>query len=251
MSASNSNLTNGGNTVDRLTGVALSSKVGSIVDVNVNGAVRSVQVARDLVVASGDVVVIHKFGSLWAATARLYAAATPETPPIYTDLDPNPATVTGTTVVQPEVTQTYLAGTGWSTAMDVQQGVHGGFGNATGCAFYGTKPRSLTGATVTAARLERIHRLSDPGAATGSTMWLITEATRPSGAPTRTSSTTGPSTVRGTSTSFTVPTAWAQSIVDGTAGGIGFHNVGGSPWVRFAGRNDLPPAFTLVIDWSR
>lgn len=233
------------------TGVATAVKSGGFVDVNIDGVLRSVQIARDLVVAVGDVVVVHKFGSLWAASARLGTASLSDTPPTYADLDPNPSTVSGELVVAPVDTGTYQVGSGWSADDAVQQGAHGGYGLATGAAFFGSKPRSLTGATVTSARLERIHRLSSPAASTSSTMWLVTEATRPSGAPTRTSSAAGPSTVPNVSTSFTVPTAWAQAMVDGTAGGIGFYDADGSPWVKFAGRSALTPAFTLVIAWSR
>jgi hypothetical protein len=233
------------------TGVATAVKSGGFVDVNVDGVLRSVQIARDLVVAVGDVVVVHKFGSLWAASARLGTASLSEVPPTYSDLDPNPSTVTGTLVVAPVDTGTYQAGAGWSGVDDVQQGAHGGYGLATGVAFYGSKPQSLAGATVTSAYLERIHRLSPPAASTSSTMWLITEATRPAGAPTRTSSAAGPATAQNVSSTFTVPTAWAQALVDGTAGGIGFYDADGSPWVKFAGRSALTPALTLIIAWSR
>lgn len=233
------------------TGIATGAKSGGLVDLNIDGVVRSVQIARDLVVSTGDVVLVHKFGSLWAASSRLYTAAPADPPPVHVDIDPNPSTISGTTVIAPTLTQTYYAGTGWGPELDVRQGVRGGYGNATGSIFYGDKPASLSGVTVTAARWERVHRLSDPYASTASTIWLITETERPAGAPTRTSSAAGPSTVKGTSTAFTLPTSWGQALVDGTAGAIGFHDTDGSPWLQFHGRNGLPPAFTLVLDWTR
>lgn len=232
-------------------GVATAAKSAGKIAVNVNGAIRAVQAARDLTVASGDVVVVHRFGSLWFATARLFEAGVTEQPPIIAELDPNPPVITGVMAVLPVYTGTYKDGAWMPDERFIRQGVRGGNGNATGAAFYGTKPRSLVGATVTSARLERIRNLDGPNTPTASTLRLITEATRPAGAPTLTSTTAGPSTVPGDDISFTVPTAWAQEIVDGTAGGIGIYDADGVPFIQYGGRGIYPTAFTLVIDWSR
>jgi len=81
---------------------------------------------------------------------------------------------------------------------------------------------------------------------------LVTQATKPAGAPTRTSSTTGPHLAVGaTNNAFVVPTSWAQAMVDGSAGGLGVYDSSGSPYMRFAGRSSWSAAWTLTIRWTR
>lgn len=231
-------------------GTAMAAKSSGTLAVNVNGVIRDIQAARDVTFAAGDVVVVQRFGQLWVATARLFTAALTEMPPIIADLDPNPATITGQTTVLPVFTGTWL-GSSWRAGEDlVRQGVRGGAANATGAVLYGDKPRSLTGATVTAARLEQVQWLDGP-LGVASTMRLVTEATKPAGAPTLTSSTAGPISSDSEPRSFTIPTAWAQAMVDGTSGGIGFFDGDGSPFQQYAGRQYRPASFTLVIDWTR
>lgn len=236
--------------IGTMTGIAAGAKSGGLLQVHVNGTLRTVLAGRDVTYAAGDVVIIHRFGSLWAATSRLYTAAVSEMPGILPDLDPNPSTVSGSLTVLPTFTGSYRDGA-WNSRSLVRQGATGGYGNASGAIFYGDKPRSLSGATVTGATLETVFRLGGAYGPTGSTMWLVTESSRPAGAPTRTLSTAGPTTDVGDMISFTIPTAWAQAIVDGTSGGLGFFDADGSPYLHFAGRDDRPTAFTLVIDWSR
>lgn len=233
-------------------GVATSVKSGSVVQVNVNGVIRGVQCARDLTVAIGDVVLVHRVGMLWVISSRLFAAATTgEAPLVDPALDPNPETYTGTLAILPVFTGTWRDAAWRDDTSAVQQGIRGGFGNATGVALYGDKPRSLTGATVTAARLEKLVRTGGPDASTASTAWLVTESVQPAGAPTLTSSSAGPLSVRGEEVQWTVPTAWAQAFVDGTAGGLALFDADGSPFVEYAGRTRFAAAFTLIIDWSR
>jgi hypothetical protein len=238
---------------DALLATATSAKTGSTCTAIVNGVATTVQVARDLTVASGDVIVIQRIGAQWFALARAYTAATvipdaPEPPP-----PPKPSTVTGTLIVAPVETRSYRTTYGWRTdSTDVYQGEYGGWGNHTGAVFYGSKPRSLSGATVTDAKI-RVRRLTaGTYAPRATTMRLMTQATRPGGVPTLTSSTSGPSLAVGSTTnSFDVPNSWVQAMVDGTAGGLAFFDSGGSPYVRFAGRGSWSPAFTLTIRWQR
>lgn len=233
------------------TGVATGAKSSGLLTVNINGILRTVQAARDVTFAAGDVVTVHRFGALWMATARLGTAAVSEMPPTIGDLDPNPAVITGDLTILATSTGTYRS-SAWASFDHLRQGIYGGYGNAVGAAFYGDKARSLAGATVTSARLERIHRLQPPESGTlASTLWLVTEDTRPAGAPTRTLSTAGPAIAVGDDVSFTIPTSWAQQMVDGTAGGLAFYDADGSPFIQFAGRSTRPVAMTLVIDWSR
>ncbi|RKN38446.1 hypothetical protein [Micromonospora endolithica] len=232
---------------------ATTAKSGSTVTATVNGIVTTIEVARDLPVASGDVLLVERVGAQWYAYARVYAAAPAALDPVVEPPPPpKPAVTTGTLVVSPVETRSYRPTYGWrDDNTDVYQGEYGGWGNHTGAAFYGTKPRSLAGATVTRATI-RVKRLTAGAyAAQSTTLRLVTQATRPGGAPTLTSSTSGPSLAVGGSTTFTVPASWAQAMVDGTAGGLAVYDSDGSPYVRFAGRGSWSPAFTLTITWQR
>lgn len=230
---------------------ATTTKVGSTISAVVNGTTVTVECARDLTVAVGDVLIVGKVGAAWYALARVYAAA-PLAAPNDAPPTPNPPAITGTLVVSPVETRSYRNSAWRTDTTQVIQGQYGGGGNHTGAAFYGSAPRSLAGATVIAASIQVRRDTGGVFAAGGSTMRLITQATRPGGAPTLTSSTAGPSLAVGAAQSaFAVPSAWVQSMVDGTAGGLGFFTASASPYVRFAGIGDWSPAFSLTIYWSR
>jgi hypothetical protein len=229
---------------------ATAAKTGSTTTAVVNGVATVIEVARDLTVASGDVLLINKVGASWFASSRHYTAAPAEvvndTPP-----DPKPAVVQGKLVVSPVETRSYRSG-GWRTDnTDVYQGQYGGNGNHTGAVFYGGKPRSLNGATVLAASVKVRRERGGGFAPQSTTMRLMTNATRPGGAPTLGASTSGPSLRVDATGAFNVPDSWAQAMVDGTAGGLAFFDSGGSPYVVFAGRGTWGPAFTLTIAWRR
>jgi hypothetical protein len=135
---------------------------------------------------------------------------------------------------------------------DVYQGQYGN-GNHYGCVFYGNRVKALDGVTVTSAYI-RVRRPDRGGAnaAQSTTMRLMVNKTRPGGAPSLGSTTSGPSLRRGqTDGSFNIPNSWAQAMVDGTAGGLCFYDAGGSPYVIFSGRGDYSAAFTLTIHWTR
>ena len=239
-----------------LLATATAAKSGSTVTATVNDTTVTVQVARDLTVAAGDVLLVHRVGSQWFASSRLFPAAT--TPPEVVEPapPPKPGTVSGRLVVAPIETRSYRPtgpGPDWRTDEDaVFHGEYGGYGNNTGCAFYGFKPRSLAGATVTSAKIAVRRVQAGVFAAQTSTMRLMTNASRPGGAPTLTSSTTGPRLAVGaTNYAFAVPTSWVQAMVDGTSGGLAFFVAGGSPYMKFAGRSAWSPAFTMTIDWTR
>lgn len=235
-----------------VTGLAASTVSSGVASVTVGGLTVTARVVRGLVLAVGDPVLILRQGSAWWVLGALFTAA----PVIIDDPDPPPPTkptvTTGRLVCSPVETRTYRGGTWRTDTADVLQGNYGGLGNNWGCAFYGNKPRSLSGATVTAARLKARRIRGGVFAAQASTLRLVTQRTRPAGEPTLTSSTTGPSLAVGASTTtFAVPTSWAQAIVDGTSGGLAVYVADGSPYIRFSGRSDWAPAFTLTIDWRR
>jgi hypothetical protein len=232
-------------------GTATSASSGGVATFNINGVVVSCQVARDLTVASGDVCAIVQVGGIWVAVARLYSAA-----PVAADYPgvpaPKPSSVSGVLTCSPVETRSYR-GSAWRTDTDdIVQGIQGSAGNSTGCAFYGTKPASLTGATVTGATV-RIRRPNRSGIATALplTLALVTETIRPAGAPTLTLTAAGPSVAWGQETVHTLTTSWAQAMVNGTAGGLAVFDSDGDPFVVLSGRGDYGPAFTMMISWTR
>lgn len=234
-------------------GIARGAKSSGLLTVGINGTDTVVQAARDTTFAAGDRVLVQRVGAVWVAVCRLDTAATADQPENATPPPAKPSTVTGTLTVAPVETRSYRS-SGWRTDnADVYQGEYGGNGNHTGCAFYGSKPRSLSGATVTGASI-KVRRPSKGGGASAqsTTLRLVTQATRPGGAPTLGSSTTGPRLKWGqTDNSFDIPTSWAQAMVDGTAGGLAVFDSGGSPYVILAGKGTWSAAFTLSIRWSR
>lgn len=243
--------------MDRLVDFAtcLGVKSGGFVSVLIGDVTTSVMCARDLTVAAGDRVMLNKVpGGQWLAVCRADTAAVtlPENP---TAPPPKPPVVTSTKTFHPVETRSYRPTYGWRTdTADVYHGQWGGWGNHTGCAFYGTAPRSLDGATVLAAGI-RVSRPSDnPGEsydARANVMRLMTNRARPAGAPTLTSTTAGPLLKSGKTLNFTIPTSWAQAIVDGTAGGLAFFDSDGAPYVIFSGKGRGAAEFALTIKYQR
>lgn len=240
-------------------GHATGAKSSGFVNVNVGGEVVSCMAPRDLTLAADDTVLVAKAGSQWLVVQR-YGTAAPTQPDIDKPPSPKPPNpISGTLVVAPTFTRSYRTGpfTGWRTDnSDVYQGQYGGFGNHTGCVFYGSKPQSLDGATVTSASF-KVRRIGGGVfAAQTTTMRLLTAPTKPGGsAPTLSSTATGPRLAVGaTNNAFTLPTSWAQALVDGTATGIAFFDSNGSPYVVFAGKGDPSfggSAFVLTIRYTR
>jgi len=233
-------------------GYAAAAKSGDSVSVVINDTTVTVKCSRDLTVAQFDLLLIARTGLFWVAVQRLGTAAV--TPPYGngTAPTPNPPAITGTSTFAPVETRSYRS-SGWRFDNDdVYQGQYGGNGNHTGCAFYGSGPRSLAGATVTSASIQ-VRRKSGGGitAAQTTTLWLVTNATRPGGAPTLTSSASGPSLAWGGVTSFAITTSWAQNMVDGTAGGLAIFTGSSSPYVILDGRGAYGPSFTMTINWRR
>lgn len=236
-------------------GIAKGAKASGLITLTVGGIDVVMNAARDVTFAAGDRVLFTRAGGIWTATTRLDTAATAGVDP----LQPNPVTpppkavtVTGSKTFTPVETRSRQASKWRTDNDDVYQGQFGGQGNHTGCAFYGNGPRSLNGATVTSATV-KLRRKNAGGitAAQDTTFWLVTEKTRPSGAPTRGSTTDGPNLGWGKSTTFTIPTSWAQAMVDGTAGGLAIFESDGAPYVILDGRGNYSASFQLTMKWSR
>lgn len=166
---------------------------------------------------------------------------------------PKPPVVSGTSTFTPIETRSYRS-SGWrSDNTRIYQGEFGSNGNHTGCIFYGTQLRVLNGYTITAASI-RMRRPANTGESYGnlsSTMRLMTNATRPAGAPTLTSSTTGPNIKAGVTTTFPVPASWIAAIAAGTAGGLAFFESDGDPYFYFDGKSEWSSACALTVLWQR
>lgn len=232
-------------------GTATAAKSGSTVTVEVDGETITVECARDLTVAAGDPVLIGRVVSKPFVICRLFPSAVATIPPVANPSPPaKPTTVYGTLVIQPVSTGSYRT-LGWRSDSQVRQGEYGGSGNHTGAVFYGAKPSSLAGATATFAYIELRRARSGPAGDTPTTLHLVTETTRPAGAPTLTLSTDGPSLRPGEHEQFAFPLTWAQALVDGTAGGLALYDADGSPYVEYDGAAVWSPAFSLTIEWQR
>jgi hypothetical protein len=251
-----------------LVGVAVTAPSGGACLVDVTRIRITARVTSGLTFAAGDPVLILRRGSTYWVIASLAAAPiVPPTPPGPEDDTPDtgdaapapkPTVTTGSLVCHPVATSTYRDG-GWrtdlgsSTSADTYQGRYAGsgFGRNSGFAFYGSKPRTLSGATITKATL-RLRRLSsgDYGGR-APTLRLVTESTRPSGSPTLHESLTGPSLTVGSETTFTLPDSWGQALVDGDRGGIGCVISSDTPYIRLAGRASWSAAWTITLYWRR
>lgn len=257
-------LANQGSTVGKI----MSTPVSFSALASIQGVTVTVRIVSGVTVAAGDTVLLLKHNQSWFVVGVVRDVpvvppppdAVPPTPPPANrpPPPPKPTVRTGRLIVAPVQTATYRDGKwrtdvpGGTSGGDTLQGVYSGYGNNTGCAFYGTKPRSLAGATVTKATI-RVRRLrAGAFAARTTTLRLVTQATRPAGAPSLGSSTTGPSlAVDRQNDGFAVPDSWAQAMVDGTAGGLAIFTASGSPYVRLAGRASWSPAWTMIINWQK
>lgn len=240
---------------DLMIGITTGAKSGAYVPVNIGGTVVQVVADRDISYSAGDPVVVAQIGSALYALARTFANV--PTPPVGSDLPPAPAPaiITGVLTVSPIETRSYRTSysVGWRTEDDdVYHGTYGAYGLHTGCAFYGDKPKSLAGATVLGATVRMRADQVGVFPPTATTMRLMTQAFRPVGAPTLTSTASGPALRQdATEDAWPVPESWVQAMVAGAAGGIAFYDASGLPYVRYAGATKWSPAFTLTINWRR
>jgi hypothetical protein len=226
---------------------------GSAITVDVGGQAITATTARDLTAAVGDLLSLHRHGSTWYALAILGTAAVDITLAGDPAPDVRPDSVTGRFVLQPVETATYRAGAGWrDDTTDLYQGQQSGTGLLTGAAFYGAAGAALAGATVTRAELNLKRLAAGPWAAGGGpTVKLVTEATRPGGAPTLTGSLAGPDLNPDTEGTLDIGTTWGQALVDGTAGGLAIDVATSTPYLRLAGVDSWPAGMSVVIDWRR
>ncbi|MGW9025930.1 hypothetical protein ACWGQ5_17340 [Streptomyces sp. NPDC055722] len=255
-----------------LVGVALTAGSGGACLAGVAGLQVTVRVVAGLTVTAGSPLLILRKGSTYWAIAVFGAApAVPPSPPPDTAPPsagdpapaPKPVVITGTLTCPPVATSTWRDGhwrtdIGSSTSADTYQGRYGGssFGRMSGFAFYGSKPRSIAGATVTKATVKLRRLTSGDYGKRSPTLRLVSQSTRPAGFPTLNESTSGPALgvqgqVSPSETTFTLPTVWGQVMVDGTRGGLCITVPSDDPYIRLAGRGSWSAAWTLTLYWRR
>lgn len=254
--------------IGALQGVALTASSSGACVVRVGGIEVTARVVSGLTVAANDLLLFVRQGPTYWAIAKVPAApSSPPTPPAAGSgpdggdpaPDPKPVIKTGKLVCSPVATSTYRDGVwrsdiGPVNSADTYQGRYSGssFGRMTGCAFYGSTPRSLAGATVTSASIQVRRLTSGDYAARTATLRLVSQSTRPAGAPTLNETTSGPSlAVNCTNSAFAIPTSWAQAMVDGTRGGLAISISADDPYIRLAGRASWSAAWSLTINWRR
>ncbi len=250
-------------------GIAQSTVSGGACLVKVGGIVVTARAASGLTIAAGNLLFLVRNASTYTVFAVVPAAptTTPTTPPPTdtTPVDtgdtppaPKPVVRTGTLTCVPTATACYRDGS-WrsdgdpTNSFDLFQGRYGGssYGRNTGVAFFGSKPHTLSGATCTKVTV-KIKRLSAGDyAARSATLRLVSQTSRPGGAPTLNETTSGPSLTIGSSTTFTLPIGWGQALIDGTRGGIGINVGSDDPYIQLAGRGSWSAAFTIAISWRR
>ncbi|MFJ6841338.1 hypothetical protein ACIQRE_01565 [Streptomyces griseoluteus] len=252
-----------------LRGTAKTTAASGACLVSIGGIVVTARVASGLAVTAGQILLLARLGSTYYVINIVPAAPTSApTPPPPTDTappdtgdappPPKPVVTTGTLTCVPTATACYRDGS-WrsdgdpTNSFDLFQGRYGGssYGRNTGCAFYGSKPHTLSGATCTKATL-KIKRLSAGDySARSATLRLVSQTSRPGGAPTLNESTSGPGLKINESTTFTLPTSWGQQLIDGARGGIAISTGSDDPYIQLAGRGSWSAAMTLSLSWRR
>jgi hypothetical protein len=251
-----------------LVATATTSVSGGAVLATVGGITITVRVANGITPAQGDRLLVVRHGSVYWAIATIPAPPTvtpPPTTPPDTSPDtgdsapaPKPTSTTGTLTCVPTATSCYRDGS-WRSdgasvnSFDLYQGRYSGssFGRMTGCAFYGSKPHSIAGATCTKATLKMKRLSAGDFSARAVTLRLVSQSSRPSGAPTLNESTAGPALKIGDTSTFTLPDSWGQALIDGSRGGIAINVASDSPYIHLAGRGSWSAAMTLTISWRR
>ncbi len=255
-----------------LVGTARSTASNGACLVDVAGIRITARVIAGLTVARGDSLLITRTGSVYFVQAVIQPSPNTPLPPPEQGVDeipeaadgddapnPKPTITGGTLLVLPVATSTWRDGRwrtdiGSPTNADTYQGRYRGssYGRNIGAAFYGSRPRSIQGATVTKATLTLRRLNGGDSAARAPTLRLVTQSTRQFNAPILNETGAGPSLrPNQTVTKFEIPKSWAQAMVNGTRGGIAMTVNSDAPYLRFAGRASWSAAWALTISWRR
>jgi hypothetical protein len=231
-------------------GTILGSASGGRVSVKIDGATLTLPLLRGYTPTINDQVLVALQGRRGFILGALGTApVAPPAPSVIVSPPAEDPTVakprTGSTVFKPTSSGSYRNGSWRGDTNDLYQGDWSGRGINTGAAFYGNGPHGLAPAVCTGVRVKLLREDGGVYGGVSPTLKLWQEKAR-SGAPNERRSTGGPSLSIGESSTFTLPDAWGQELIDGTAGGIGCKVAGSSPYVHLNG-----PTMAVVIDWRK
>lgn len=200
--------------------------------------------------AVNDTVVVARDGTSSFVLGRMAASAPAADP----DPEPPPPVAVSrvTRTILPQSTGTYRSSGGWRSGDEMRQGDwNSGYGLNLGAAFYGRQLRSLDADTGRSRSATLYYRRTDGGVYGGQTptIWTLSQSKRPSGAPTRLSSSAGASVAVGRAASWSVPTSMLDALLSGAAGGLGIYVGSASPYIVLDGRGDYGKAFALSVTY--
>jgi hypothetical protein len=235
-------------------GVVTAVKSGGKIQVKVRGQKITARCPRDISPSVGDVVVMVRYGSAMWVLNRYFVDSKGNVD-LGGDDPPGPGTVvSGTTTFLPKFTGSYrrTVQVGWRADGDhIYQGATAQ-GNNIGCAFYGDQMIPLAGVTVVSGYITARRGPGGPAGAQTTTLWGLTQSTKPSGMPTLSGvSFTGPSLQIGATGRTDLHISVAQGLVDGTYGGLAVYDSDGAPYVRLNGRREYAGSFAVTLKWRR
>lgn len=202
--------------------------------------------------AVNDVVMLARDGSATFVVGKLGTApaVNPEAPE--TAPPPVKQVTKRTATILPTSTGSWRSSTGWRSGDEMRQGDwNSGYGINTGAAFYGRQLRSL-GADLTKPRSAVLSYYRTDGGVFGAqtpTLWTLAQSSRPSGGPTRQSSTAATAVAVGRAASFALPESMLDALLSGSSGGLGIYVGSSSPYIVLSGRSDYAKAFALAVTY--
>jgi hypothetical protein len=198
--------------------------------------------------AIGDVVLIltTPVGTSYAVCAL--ATGTSPVPPD----PPHPPPTTGTMTFTALSALTYRTGGIRTDRTGVMSGDDGA-GLNQGAWFYGTAPAAtLTGATITNARIYCDRRTGGPDGGIAISAYLHNTPTATAAPPPITAGPTVIGTLAvGDSAWLDIPVTWAQQIIAGTARGLGIYKGGSAPFVALASLEQTSQTGAISLDWQK
>lgn len=217
------------------------------------------RVLRHVTAVAGDTVAVVRDRHTLVVIGAVGPASSPPAPPpdppnpeTDPDVDEKPPTSTTTTVtLTPSTTGTARDGSWRPDTDSLYCGDWTGRGINRGAAFY-PRARKLSG-TVIRARLNNVERRTGGIFSALTVPLALIRQSSPAGTLTVDATRNGPTLAVGqTAQNVTIPTSWAQDLVDGNAGAIGISSgANASPYIALAGRSSRGNALTLTLTIRR
>lgn len=202
--------------------------------------------------AVNDLVVVARDATGPLVIGRLGVSSTPAVEVVPPPVAPPSVKTLRSKTILPSSTGSWRSGGGWRSDDTVRQGDwNSGYGINHGAAFYGRQLKGL-GADLTRPRSIRLTYKRLAGGVFGAqapTVWTLSQSSRPSGAPSRLTSSVGTGVAVNKTATFQLPTGMVDELLDGTAGGLGIYVGGSSPYIVLAGRSDYGSAMALSVSY--